>query len=870
MDLRVEVVAAQRLLHQRQRVVLVVDHEAARKSEVAGVAAQDAHARRVEGGDPEPLRGGTEQLLDAFAHLAGGLVGEGHGQDLFGRDAAGADQIGDAVHEHARLAAARAREDQQRALGDLDRAALLRIQSVEDRLGVHVRRLLRRPAARIGEDRQRSRTTRRPEARRCAAAIVRAVSAERRRLLVAALVFVTALVVYAPVRQLGFVDYGDDLFVTGNPLLTDGLGWDDVRRSFAQPYETHWIPLTWISLGLDRSLYGTSPAGYHVTQALLHAASAAVLCLALANATGALAPAAFAAAAFAVHPLHVESVAWVSGRKDVLSGFFFLITLLAWVAYARRPGVARYAAVLVAFAAGLLAKAVGVTLPLVLLLLDFWPLARHHPPAGSGASPFGDARKHRIGRLLLEKVPLLGMAAAVSFIALLAQQQRSTTTWFADLPLEARIGNAIVSTAWYVQKAFWPTGLAVFHPYPGAEIPADAVGRALFALLAASLLAVALARRRPWLLVGWLWFLGVLVPMVGLVQLGMQARADRYAYLPLIGLQIAIAWEAWAWLGRGRAGRAVAAVVAVAVLGALGVATRHQLATWRDTAALFEHALRNTSGNFVAHHELGRAYLRAGDFDGAIEQLSAAARLQPRWPEPRASLGEALLRKGRVDEAVWNCREAVRLDPASAGLRVRLAQVLVGAGWSDDAIVELRKALRRDDGRNAARIHGLLGLAYGRRGDAARAALHLQQAIALDPDSAAPHASLGDALRSQGRDAEAIAAYRAALRAEPQHRDAANNLAWLLAAAADPALRAPDEALRWAGVAAAATQRRDASLLDTLAVSLAAADRFAEAVATLDEALALLPAEAAERRARLLQRRALFAAERPYVEAPRR
>lgn len=735
------------------------------------------------------------------------------------------------------------------------------------------------------------------------------MAAERRRLLVAALVFVAALGVYAPVRQLGFVAYDDDVYVTENPHLADGFGWDDVRRAFAEPYETNWIPLTWISLGVDRALYGTSPAGYHVTNALLHAASAALLCVALANATGALAPAAFVAALFAVHPLRVESVAWVSERNDVLSGFFFMLTLLAWGAYARRPGVARYGAVLVAFSAGLLAKAVGVTLPFVLLLLDFWPLARHRPLARFGSPPFAGERKHRVGRLLLEKVPLLGIAAAIAFVTLSVQQQRGATAWFAELPLQARVENAIVSTAWYAQKTFWPTELAAFYPHPGAEIPADAVGRALFALLAASLLALALARRRPWLLVGWLWFLGMLVPMLGFVQVGMQSRADRYAYLPVIGLQIAVAWEAWAWLGRRRAGRAVAAALAGAVLVALSVATRAQLATWRDTTTLFEHALRTTRGNFIAHDELGRASLRAGDFDGAIEQLSAALRIEPRWPEPRASLGEALLGKGRVDEAIWNCREAVRLDPASVELRLHLAHILLRAGWVDDAILELREALRRDDGRRAARIHGLLGLALARRGDAARAMAQLQQAIALDPSAATPranlgalllqqgdpvgaerelraalgaageqaelHSALGDVLRSQGRDAEAIGEYRAALRAEPHQQGAANNLAWLLAAAADAALRAPDEALRWADVAAAATQRRDASVLDTLAVSQAAVSRFAEAVATLDLALALVPADpndqrAGEQRARMLERRALFAALRPYVEAPRR
>lgn len=710
------------------------------------------------------------------------------------------------------------------------------------------------------------------------------MSAERRRLLVAALIFVATLGVYAPVRDHAFIDFDDDVSVTANPHLADGFDWGDVRRAFTEPYGSNWIPLTWISFGVDRALYGDSPAGHHLTNAVLHAASAALLCLALASATGALVPAAFVAAVFALHPLRVESVAWVSERKDVLAGLFFMLTLLAWVAYVRRPRALRYGAVVAAFAASLLAKPVTVTVPFVLLLLDYWPLAR-------------TASRRR---LLLEKAPLLGLAAIVSLVTYEVQRRSGAAADLLAVPLLARIENAVVSVAWYAQKTFWPTDLAVFYPHPGDTIPAEAIGSASFALLAVTLLAISFVRRRPWLLVGWLWFVGMLVPMLGLVQVGMQARADRYAYLPVIGLQIAVAWEAWAWLGRERAGRAIAAALAGAALVALSIATQAQLRSWRDTQTLFASALLVTQDNFLAHGKVGRALLDAGDLDGAIEHFGAALRIRPLWPEPRANLCEALLRKGRIDPALWNCREAVRLEPNGVGLRLQLAKVLLEAGWTDEAIAELQQAQGRESGRNDARVDALLGLAFGRRGDPARGTLHVRRAIANDPRAAAPRADLGsllllagdasgaerelraaldagidgpdlrrtlaDALGAQQREAEAAQQYRVALRLDSRSATAANNLAWILATTSDAALRAPDEALRWATVAAEVTQRRDPTVLDTLAVSQAAAGRYADAVETLDAAIALLPATNTAQIVRTQERRALFAAGRPLVE----
>jgi hypothetical protein len=345
---------------------------------------------------------------------------------------------------------------------------------------------------------------------------------------VVALPFAVALVLYAPVRDFPFVDWDDPLSVHDNPILARGLSIEGVRMAF-EPWFANWIPLTWLSYALDRAVAGEDAGVHHVANVLWHAGTAALLAWVLVRAGAARVPALFVALVFAVHPLRVESVAWISERKDVLSGFFFVATVGAWLAYGRRPSAARYAATLVALVLGLLAKGTGVTLPFVLLLLDFWPLGR-----------LGDARAR--SRAIVEKIPMFAVAAGVAWMTAVAQREGGAVSSLAGIPLDVRAGNALVSYLWYLEKTFWPTDLAAFYPHPLALPAADTIGRAAFAIVAATLAALLLARRRPWWIVGWLWFLGTLVPMIGLVQVGMQAHADRYAYLPLLGLQIAVAF----------------------------------------------------------------------------------------------------------------------------------------------------------------------------------------------------------------------------------------------------------------------------------------------------------------------------------------
>jgi tetratricopeptide (TPR) repeat protein len=659
------------------------------------------------------------------------------------------------------------------------------------------------------------------------------VSGDRRRfgptaaaLAVVALPFAVALVLYAPVREFPFVDWDDGHSVVENPILAHGLSLEGIRMAF-EPWFANWIPLTWLSYALDRAVAGEGAGAHHVVNVLWHAATAALLGHVLVRAGAARMAALCVALVFAVHPLRVESVAWVSERKDVLSGFFFVATVGAWLAYGRRPSAARWAATLVALVLGLLSKSTGVTLPFVLLLLDFWPLGR----LGSGRA--------RV-RAVAEKIPFFAIAAATAWMTAIAQREGGAVSSLAGIPLDVRAANAVMSYAWYLEKAFWPTGLAAFYPHPLVLPPADAIGRASFGLAAATLAALLLAGRRPWWIVGWLWFLGTLVPMIGLVQAGMQARADRYAYLPLIGLQIAVTFEAWAWLGRSRTGRAAFATATAAATIALGVVARAQIEVWRDTETLFTHALAVTDENYLAHEKVGRARLAAGDTEGAMRHFGEALRINPRWPATRAGLAEALWARGLRDEAIWNYREAVRLDRRDPVLRQHLTRALLERGWTDDAIREAQAGLAAAAREKPSpRLEALLATAQARR---------------------------GEELQGEGRDRDAIAAYRAALRARPEAIVAKNNLAWLLAASDDASLHEPAEALRLAEAAAEATQRSDASVLDTLAVALAANGRFEEAVAELDAALALLGPAAPERVAALRARRDAFVQRRPFVE----
>jgi Tfp pilus assembly protein PilF len=686
------------------------------------------------------------------------------------------------------------------------------------------------------------------------------------RLLLAAGLVVATVALFAPVRGFGFVEYDDPVYVTQNPHLAAGLSREGLRWAVG-PYETNWIPLTWSSLLVDHALYDLEPGGYHLTNLALHLASVLVLFWTLSAMTGAPGRSAFVAAVFAWHPLHVESVAWVAERKDVLAGLFWMLTLAAWTGYARRPGGLRYAGAVGLLAIGLLAKALAVTLPFALLLLDFWPLRRLTDAAGR-------LEPTRVRRAVLEKLPMLPIVAAISAVTWIVQRDRGAMSSLELIPLPLRLENAAVSCVAYLRDAFWPRGLAAFYPYPDA-VPATRWLGAAVLLGGVTAAALASWRRRPWFTVGWLWYLGTLVPMIGLVQVGMQSRADRYTYVPLIGIAILVAWGAEALRKRLGAPLGVGLAAGVAAAAALAVLTTRQLETWRDSDHLFGHAIQVTRDNFIALHGLGTVRLRRGDAAGALPLLGEAVRLKPHWADARADLADALAHEGRLDDAVGNFQEAVRQHADDPSLHARFAAVLVQRGWLDEAIAQYETAVRLDtagNGGQAARYEALEAAAWSARGDPARAVAHYEKALALDPtltearanlaferlragdasaaaagleaalragaDQPEVHVGLGDALSALGRESEAAAQYRAALAERPRWAQAANNLAWILATSHDPAVRAPEEAVHWARIAAEASGRRDPSILDTLATSLAAAGHRDEALRTADEAVA--------------------------------
>jgi tetratricopeptide (TPR) repeat protein len=521
------------------------------------------------------------------------------------------------------------------------------------------------------------------------------------------------LLVFAPVRHHEFLFFDDPLLVTQRPEVLRGLTWENVRWAFTNGWGCNWHPITWLSHMLDIQLFGLDAGGHHLTSVLLHAANAVLLFLVLQLMTGQAAPSAFVAALFAVHPLHVESVAWVAERKDVLSAFFWMLTLWAYVGYARRPAAARYLAVLVLFALGLASKPMVVTLPFVLLLLDVWPLGR---------TALGM-------RLVWEKLPLLALSVVVSVATVFFQQGCRAVSDLDSLPLGLRLENALVSYVAYVAKTLWPAHLAAFYPYP-RSFPAWEVAGAAAVLAGLSLLAWA-SRRRGYALVGWLWFVGTLVPVIGLVHAGEQALADRFTYVPLVGLLLVVAWGVPDLLRGWPPRRLVLSIGAALVVAACVVVARAQVAHWRNEATVWAHALDVTAGNDLAHNNLGMT----------------------------------LMMEGRAEEARAHFAEAVRIRPDNAVAHVNLGWALATQGHPDAALAEYEEALRIDPEQPDA--HFNLGLAVEKLGRGEEAIFHLEEAVRLRPDRAQSHRVLGRMLADRGRRADAVAQYQEALRLNP-------------------------------------------------------------------------------------------------------
>ena len=506
-----------------------------------------------------------------------------------------------------------------------------------------------------------------------------------RRLIICVCVFlaIITVVVFGQTFRYDFVNYDDPGYVYQNTRITGGLNLGNIAWSFGHIHAENWHPLTTLSHMLDCQLHGLKASWHHFTNVLLHGICAILLFLALQRITGALWRSAFVAALFAVHPLHVESVVWIAERKDVLSGVFFMLTLLAYAYYARKPSTWRYVVVAFVLALGLMSKPMLVTTPFVLLLLDYWPLSR-----------MGWGRKHSgspLVKLFVEKVPLIGMAAVSSTVTFLAQKH--AIGWTEQLPMLARINNALASYVIYLRQMFWPTNLAVFHPHPENRLPGWEITLAAIILIGISIAAVILRRVAPYFITGWLWYIGMLVPVIGLVQVGWQAHADRYTYLPQIGLYMALTWGVADLTASWRYQRVALGVFASLVVAALAWTAWLQTSYWRDSETLFKHALAITGRNDVAENNLGILFLDRGDPDQAISHLKTAIDIRSENGPAHDNLAKALLQKGDIAEAMVHYRKFLELEPQNVEARNILGTALIQQHHVKEAIEQWQDVL---------------------------------------------------------------------------------------------------------------------------------------------------------------------------------
>jgi Tfp pilus assembly protein PilF len=579
-------------------------------------------------------------------------------------------------------------------------------------------------------------------------------SARKRHVLSGLILVILTLAFYNPVAHNGFVFFDDSPYILKNPHVQSGLTWANVRWAFSTFYSANCHPLTWLSHALDCQLFGLNPAGHHYVSLLFHTANAVLVFAILEAATGLWLPSFFVAALFALHPLNVESVAWAAERKNVLSMFFCLLALLAHTKYARSGKTSVYVVAAIMFALGLMAKPQIMPLPFLLLLWDYWPLNRTFaraevlPTAPSSCS---------LKFLLLEKVPFFIFAGASGVVTLMAQRAGSAVRTVAEVPVGARIENSIVSYVRYLGQVFWPVKLAPLYPHPGNSLPMWKVGICAAVLLLIT--TVAMHRRdRPYLLIGWLWFLGALIPTIGLIQVGEQAMADRYMYLPLVGILIAVVWLVRDFAAGRQVSKALLAIPVAAVI-ALGIATYDQLGHWRDGETLWRYTLRVTPPNYMAHDNLAMVLAEEGKTEEAIEEFRAAEALHEYPAAQILTLGTYELRNGHVDGAIEQYNKALQSsdDPAvKVAAWDQIGSAYVQEKDWDRAKVAYENALAI----SPKDLNALVGTALlaERAGDMEQAVIHLEQATKTTPGDVS-FLLLSGALRRAGRNSEAEAAY---------------------------------------------------------------------------------------------------------------
>jgi tetratricopeptide (TPR) repeat protein len=657
----------------------------------------------------------------------------------------------------------------------------------------------------------------------------------RPELIVCFILVVIILAAYWQLPTHDFLVFDDNKYITHNSHVHDGINWKNLAWAFSSTDFGYWHPLTWLSHMLAFQLFGLKFGMHHLINLFLHIANTLLLFMVLKRMTGALWQSAFVAAMFALHPLNVESVAWASERKNVLSTFFWMLTMLTYVRYAERPGFHRYLLTLFVFVLGLMAKPVLVTLPFVLLLLDYWPLCRFNlarlrsDNKETHTTKITGFQRSPVLRLVLEKIPFLLLSAVCIYLSSLSIQRFGIVISTASVTMKLRIANALVSYVSYIKKMVWPHNLAVFYPYPQTLPLWQTVGAGLL-LLCISFLVLRAVRSKPYLAVGWVWYMGTLVPAIGLVQAGLwPAIADRFTYVPLIGLFIVIAWGipdlvvGWRFRNKGLA------VIAATLFPILMATTWLQIRHWQNGVTLFTHNLNVTHNNNLAHNELGNALKQQGKFEKAMFHYSKALQINPNYAEAHNNLGYTLIRQKDYQDAIYHYSEALRIKPTYA------------------------------------EAHNNLGTALLYQGNDKEAIYHYYEALRINPNYAGVYYNLGKLFVNHGKIEKAILLYRKALDLNPEMTHVLYNLSWILASHEDEKYRNGEEALKLAEKLCKITQYHQPLALDALAAASAEKGRFSEAVLTAKKALKLALLYGPKELVLGLQKRLkLYQTKRPY------
>lgn len=578
---------------------------------------------------------------------------------------------------------------------------------------------------------------------------------------------VLAILTFSVFMQVGnheFLSFDDDVYVTSNPHVAAGMTGENVLWAFTSTDTAgYWHPITWLSHMEDVQLFGMNPRGHHLTNVILHTASTLLLFLFLFRCTRSPWQSSFVAALFALHPLHVESVAWVAERKDVLSAFFWLLTLVLYCAYVAKPKPARYLVSLALFVLGLMSKPMLVTLPVILLLVDFWPLDRYRDAAT------GKVLRDRVVALTIEKIPFFACSLIAGIAVISTQHKAGAMSALHARSFPLRLENSLTGYLKYIGKALWPHDLALLYPL-GSSYPLWQVTGSLLVLILVSAAVIWVGRRHRYLAVGWFWFLITLAPAIGLIQVGVQSMADRFSYIPLIGLCIMAAWGVPELTRSLKYREGILALAASGVVIVCSVLTWQQLGYWRDNISIYRHTLQITTDNYLIHNNLGLALVSKGDLDGGIQNYQEALRIRPDYTLALNNLGLALFEKGDLDAAIQNYQKALGLEPGFTAAMNNLGRALASKGDLDGAIKKYQEALSIDPNFRGA--HNNLGLALTRKGELDAAITHYRESLGIEPNHPDTHTFLGSALAAKGDLNEAIREYQEALRIEPTYLEA--------------------------------------------------------------------------------------------------